>query len=214
MRTPEEMVEQAQAAREGGNDRASFIELDDDVTADPDCGEGERSTVGDGEAPEVMEGVYDGRPYVIAIWSEVTDDWRLNLKAHKGKLLGDVPADYLVWMLRSNFPAAWHLAVHAALEQRGEVPPEVNVSRHAVERLSTRALEIYTLQRREDEGIFAFAERMVEEALASGRNLGPGNEPNTVRWSYFGVVWVVATDGPVPALLTCWSEDEERTGDG
>ncbi len=85
---------------------------------------------------------------------------------HEGKSIMRVKAEYLFWMVRVRHTYATEAQVE--LDRRGTKLPDFEISVHAVDRASTRCLDLYQASRRRNEGIFTWLGRMAQKALDSG----------------------------------------------
>ena len=84
---------------------------------------------------------------------------------HQGTLLTRVPVSYLKWMANEVKKGQWKELAKAELERRGSTLPEIELSRHAIDRASLRVREIWQETTLPDEGLASWLERMCLEAL-------------------------------------------------
>lgn len=146
----------------------------------------------------------------------------------KGTLLTRVPVSYLRWAITQQIEARqplpdirpvprsvpFHEAAAAELQRRGERVFEVEISAHAVDRLSQSGLEVWQRQRGETtsgapEGIYSFLERVLAEIVQTDdrvvwalREAEETGKPAQVETQYLGLKWVIQTDLALPFLLT------------
>lgn len=154
-----------------------------------------------------------------------TQNLLMPLGKHRGERVTRIPVNYLNWAysvsmnapikLKDNTVVPFHKVAKAEIERRGERVQDFDVSAHAIDRLSLKFLRIWQETRKEDEGIYAWAQRMVSEAyklytaaksnLAQPvPNLSPTilEEKNKVTVELHGIKWVIQTDLAIPVLLT------------
>lgn len=100
---------------------------------------------------------------------------------HEGELFTRIPASYLRWMVNEG-AKEWHFA-QAELDRRGTTLPDIEVSRHAIDRASLRCLQIWNASAlNTDEGLLSWIERMGQEAIEAD----PKNTSGTYRYNPTG----------------------------
>lgn len=92
---------------------------------------------------------------------------------HRGESIMRVPAGYLLWMVRVRHIYAEEAQIE--LDRRGTKLPDFEVSVHAVDRASTRCLDLYQAHRHKHEGIFTWLGRMAQKALNNGTKQDEGD---------------------------------------
>lgn len=117
---------------------------------------------------------------------------------HKGTLYTRLPVSYLTWMVGSNHSRA-ELAV-AELARRGTTTPDLDVSGHALDRVSLYCLEIWKSTSREKEGISSWLHRIAREALTANNTDSKG------RHAYLGMKLVFELEHRWPVLKTVFND--------
>lgn len=137
---------------------------------------------------------------------------KLKFGKYKGKLFTRVPVGYLTWLfaggvtgpveLHGGEIVKAHEAAEAELLRRGK-RVDVEVSGHAIDRISWHGMDAWRSTRKPNEGLFTWAQRMTLEALDSRKAEGKGlPESEGLRINWNGLIWVVRTDQLVPVLKT------------
>lgn len=114
---------------------------------------------------------------------------------HKGELYTRIPASYLRWMVNEG-AKGWHFA-QAELDRRGTKLPDIEVSRHAIDRASCRCWKTWEATRlNDDEGILSWIERIGQEAM----DADPDNQGEAYR--YLGLQIIIAKGEQYPIVKT------------
>ncbi len=92
-----------------------------------------------------------------------TQNIKINFGKHKGTLFTRLPVSYLRWIVneRANM---WEFA-KAEIERRGHKLPEIEISAHAINNASLRALNFYLSDRKGNEGLHTWLERITLETI-------------------------------------------------
>lgn len=127
----------------------------------------------------------------------------LDFGRHYGETWGRVPVRYLHWMVQVGHTQQDRAAKE--LKRRGsEEVPELDISKHAVDRASLRLLNDWQQTRRWDEGLYSWLLRKGLEALEKGE------KEDTGIYVYEGVQWVFQSlDLVWPTLKTVIKRDRE-----
>jgi len=86
---------------------------------------------------------------------------------HKGTPWTQVPVSYLNWIVNEQDHSRKTIA-EAELKRRGTVVPDIDISGHAIDRVSQQCLSIWEETRINDEGLHAWLVRMASEARSLG----------------------------------------------
>lgn len=114
---------------------------------------------------------------------------------HKGELYTRIPASYLRWMVNEG-AKDWHFA-QAELDRRGTKLPDIEVSRHAIDRASVRCRKIWhNTKVDDDEGILSWIERIAQEAM----DADPDNQGEAYR--YQGLQIIIQKGEQYPIVKT------------
>lgn len=105
-----------------------------------------------------------------------------------------IPVGYLRWMV--NVRHAQAESARRELERRGTTFPDLELSGHAIDRVSQRMLDEWQRRRRGDEGLNSWLHRTARDALDRGHDLGRG------RHEWEGAIYVFAMDNEWPVLMT------------
>ena len=115
----------------------------------------------------------------------------------RGRFVGQpitrVNVNYLFWMVNDGFLSEY---AEKELNRRGTKLPTCEVSPHAINRLSLKFLGIWKRTRYEEEGLHAWAMRMVKQAIEYGTLL------TEERYLYINIVWVIKYFDKWPVLKT------------
>jgi len=125
----------------------------------------------------------------------MTSSEYISFGRHRGLPYTRVPVSYLRWMINCNHPEK-NLA-EEELKRRGSVFPNVEISGHAIDRVSLRCLDIWQAAHRENEGIHAWLVRICEEALKK-----PLHQKRRIH--HMGLVLIFEYEGSWPVLKTAW----------
>lgn len=113
---------------------------------------------------------------------------------HSGELYTRIPVSYLKWMVNSRHQDAE--IAQAELDRRGTVTPDIEISGHAIDRISQNGLHFWEVYRDDGEGLHAWMARAAIEALDKGEFLPSG------KIRYAGLKWVIESDGVWPVVKT------------
>jgi len=119
---------------------------------------------------------------------------------HRGKRYTRLPVSYLKWMVRCNHtrkPIA-----EAELQRRGTTTPDMDISGHAIDRISLVCLKKWQETSNKDEGLNSWIVRMCKEALSKST---PDDEG---RIHYNGMRLVFEMDEEWPVLKTVMRKDK------
>jgi len=136
---------------------------------------------------------------------------KINFGKYDGESLMRVPVSYLKWavtngvdrMLRTPTGAQpFHELAKAELTRRGERTDSVEISAHAIDRVSTRFLEDYIKTKREVspgkwEGLYSWIERHAAKAAEKSIQAS-----GIVRINHVGICWVFDFSMALPVLKT------------
>lgn len=117
----------------------------------------------------------------------------------EGQLLTRIPVGYLQWAINTNvdtildtvegkFP--FHELAKAEIERRGERIKDMDISAHAIDRFSLKYLKVWRDNRKPDEGLMSFMQRMGLEAWQNRWTL-PHDKQEDNHWKVFhiGIEW-------------------------
>lgn len=115
---------------------------------------------------------------------------------HEGKLYTRIPVSYLKWMVNRNHPKAY--IASAELARRGTVTPEIEITGHAIDRVSLRHMDKYLESRRSKEGIHAWLHRMAKKSKSKKFQYKKSH------YRYNGITFVFSEEGETiwPVLKT------------
>lgn len=146
-----------------------------------------------------------------------------------GQLLTRVPVGYLQWAITQRIDHSqplpdsrpvpvsipFHEAAALELERRGERIHEIEISAHAVDRMSQVGLDVWERHRapavpgKAHEGVYSFLERCVDSICRLDANVGHAmneaavtGKPEQVKTGYLGLEWVIQVNLALPVLLT------------
>jgi hypothetical protein len=122
-----------------------------------------------------------------------THGLKINFGKHKGELFTRLPLTYIKWMINGNTPLAD--IAKAELKRRGSKLPEIELSRHAIDRASLYLLVKWSTDCNDNEGLATWLERVTLEALAQGVPIG-----NKIH--YKGMKFVIKEGEEFPILVT------------
>lgn len=143
----------------------------------------------------------------------------LGFGPHAGTPLPHVPASYLLWMVNLDPPHSQAEVAREELDRRGTVVPELDVSHHAVNRVSQSLLHVYLTDRRMEqygpEGIYNWLCRVAQEALDSLESRGMSlDDEGRIGVEHIGLKFVFGNTRYWPILLTVaptWPDDAFRS---
>lgn len=132
---------------------------------------------------------------------------------HSGQLLTRVPISYLNWgvavgaegpvELKDGTTVKFFEAARAEIERRGERIQNVEVSGHAIDRISQRHRKKWHETKKEGEGLYTWAQRMTLEALDSVKEYGEDDlDDGKLTVEYKGMKLVIIMNQVIPTLLT------------
>jgi hypothetical protein len=130
---------------------------------------------------------------------------------HRGQLLTRVPIGYLRWgvgagvdqkvRLKDGKEVAFKDIASVEIERRGERTMDVDISPHAIDRISQRFLSEWKRTRNNGEGIYSWAQRRVQE-LRGRKDVEMESNDGNVTIKEGDIKWVIKVDQPVPTLIT------------
>lgn len=115
---------------------------------------------------------------------------------HTGERITRVPLSYLKWMANTSTNEKWRGLAKAELERRGSSLPSIELSAHAIDNASLRALDLWHRFSNTGEGLHSWLQRMVLEALEKGER-SEGD-----RIAYRGMILVIVEGEEFPVLKT------------
>ena len=118
---------------------------------------------------------------------------------HKGEPIGELPDDYLLNIVKRGFRGADK--ARDELVRRGVPLPCCSVTKHAVDRASTRLLDYWRSTSKKDEGLQTWLLRVANAALRNGTEAG---EHIVHKGLKFGFTY----SGPWPVLQTVMLNDK------
>jgi len=113
---------------------------------------------------------------------------------HKGEPYTRLPVNYLLWMVNSNHSHAD--IAESELKRRGTVFPDLDISGHAIDRVSIHSRKIWHETKLEDEGLHAWLLRVCKEALEANKIDKKG------RYKWGLLRFVIEMQGKWPILKT------------
>lgn len=124
----------------------------------------------------------------------ITENIKIDYGKHNGELFTRLPVSYLRWMINEKADM-WQYA-KAEIERRGHKLPEIELSAHAINNASLRALEFYLKDRKQDEGLHTWLERITLETIESN------NDYENRKLAYKKLLLVVEKGEEFPVLKT------------
>lgn len=128
----------------------------------------------------------------------------------KQTLLTRIPFNYLRWGITTKCDGKvrlsdgnivdFHEIAKIELERRGE-RIDVDISPHAIDRISQKFLNVWMSTRTDGEGIYSWAQRVVLEAMKEEPIETTKREPKRDTYKHLGRKWVIQ-DMVVPVLIT------------
>lgn len=130
---------------------------------------------------------------------------------HQGQLLTRVPIGYLNWgvavaadgpvELSDGRMVAFHEAARAEIQRRGERIQDMDISGHAIDRMSDRYISRWADLKKEGEGLYSFMQRVAKAAIDENAGAEP-DERGIVQVNKHGLVWCIKVDQAVPTVIT------------
>lgn len=145
-----------------------------------------------------------------------TRDVVLTFGAHKEKHISRVPVRYLIWAInekvhnqlryrRGQTELFWKLA-EAEIDRRALVTKQYGVTKEAIDFISRLHYNVYLQTREPNEGIFSWAERMLEVAVdyidRESDNVAPGAREGERVVLMGGIRWYVQMEEGTPRLMS------------
>lgn len=162
-----------------------------------------------------------GQLTTIRRWNRPLNTKRiiLNFGPHAGTPLPHVPASYLLWMVNLEPPHSQAEVAREELDRRGTVVPDLDVSNHAINRVSQSLLHVYLTDRRTEqhgpEGIYNWLCRVAQEALDNLEIRGGSlDDEGRATVEHMGLKFVFGNTAYWPVLLTVapsWPDDAFRS---
>ena len=125
-----------------------------------------------------------------------THNLRIEFGKFKGELWTRLPVSYLRWIVNNSgfIGRGERELAQSELERRGTVLPEIEISGHAIDKVSLRALDLWQGSKRKREGIHHWLHRQCLAAIAAAGRLE--------RIEHLGLILVFDHSGCMPALKT------------
>ena len=137
-----------------------------------------------------------------------THNARVEFGRHRGNLVTRIPVSYLTWAISNRIDYKCALAdglkvpfceaAMAELDRRGIRIADMDISLHAIDRISQRYIKTWEDTRQEGEGIASWAQRVARDAFQSEKTEGA----TQVTIQHLGIKWVFQADLLVPTVLT------------
>jgi len=131
---------------------------------------------------------------------------------HKGTLVTRVPVGYLRWAvgqeagcpveLPDGTRVPFEAVARAEIARRGDRLQDIEVSGHAIDRLSQRFLKVWEDRRREGEGLYTWAQREALELSRTPLENCKAHTEHTITVHAHGAYWVIQRNLVIPVLLT------------
>lgn len=154
-----------------------------------------------------------------------THGLKMTFGKHVGELVTRVPVGYLRWAvsigadsevpLKDGGSVPFAEVAKAEIERRGERLQDVEVSAHAIDRLSLRFRKVWHENRNPDDGLYTWAQKYTLGLLAmwkAGKIQPKETEDRMVDgqlvvervvFEHLGIKWVIQVNLVIPVLLTC-----------
>lgn len=127
-----------------------------------------------------------------------------------------VPISYLIWAMMDKVPvrlryrrgkfAKFYELCEAEVERRGSIVPQYFVSKEAIDFISRLHFNVYKATCEPNEGIFSWAERMLEIAVEyidrNADNVAPGSREGELCVLIAGIRWYVQMKDGIPRLIS------------
>lgn len=140
----------------------------------------------------------------------------LTFGSFEGQPLTALPTSYLVWAMsnriyalhrwkRGRFAKFYELC-EAEVDRRGSIVPQYFVSKEAIDFISRLHHDVYIGTRDPNEGMFSWAERMLEMAVdyidRNADNVVPGGREGEFCVLMGGIRWYVQMEDGIPRLTS------------
>lgn len=129
-----------------------------------------------------------------------THRMRVDFGKHKGQLVTRLPINYLEWHINEASP--FEQVARAELKRRGIKigTVKIEITNHAIDRASLRAMGMYLSGRNKNEGIYSWLKRIALEAIDKA---GPDNYANDYKLYHECGLKLVFKQGKLyPTLVT------------
>jgi hypothetical protein len=130
----------------------------------------------------------------------------------RGQLITRVPVSYLNWSIANKVTqpvetkggtVPFSEVAAAEIKRRGERRQDIDVSGHAIDRMSTKHLQVWYQNRQTDEGLLSFMQRVGLEAWSNRWTLPTSRDEKDGSWKifYLNVDWVIF-EMAIPVIKT------------
>jgi hypothetical protein len=123
-----------------------------------------------------------------------TSNVKINYGKHKGSLITRLPVSYLRWMANEKAPMSDYAM--AEIKRRNHKLPEIEISVHAINNATLRALGFYKRDRMEGEGLYSWLERISLDSIATN------SDYDNKKIRYKEIVIVLSKGQEYPILKT------------
>lgn len=145
-----------------------------------------------------------------------TADVIVGFGSHEGKPLRCVPVGYLLWAIGQDVRSFEKLEdgtrvrfsqlAQAEIERRGSLVSDYHITGDAIDFLSRLHLDVWKGTREPDEGLHAWATRMLKLAVecidTNKNNVSPAGRPGEMVVVMGGLYWYVQVEDGVPRLIS------------
>lgn len=123
---------------------------------------------------------------------------------YKGMPWTRVPISYLKWLV--NEKTQYAEKAMDEIKRRGtEAKSDIEISNHAIDRVSLRCLDTWRGDAKNGEGLYTWLNRVVSEAIQD-------DGKKSSRIVYKGMVLIIAYGDLYPTLLTIYNSGESLLG--
>jgi hypothetical protein len=124
---------------------------------------------------------------------------------HKGELYTRIPVSYLLWMVNADHSRKE--IAEAELERRGTTLPDIDISGHAIDRMTQKCYRQMKEEKAYEEGLHSWMVKTAREALEKGKKV------NDTKFIYKSIQWVYELSGCWPVLRTVMPEKKKKHKD-
>lgn len=138
-----------------------------------------------------------------------THDLYVQFGKYDGQRITRLPYSYLMWAVANDVQASvttrdgdkpFCLVAAAEIKRRGERIMDIDVSAHALDRISLRYLKKWQLERGHEEGLVNWAQRHAREAWTA-RTVADQKDDGTWEIEHFDMKWVIE-EKAIPVVKT------------
>lgn len=138
-----------------------------------------------------------------------THDLFIQFGKYDGQRVTRVPYSYLKWAISNEVAAPvttrdgdrpFHEVAAAEIKRRGERMQSIDITSHAVDKLSLRHLKKWKADRGNDEGLYSWAQRRAMEAW-NARTVADQRDDEVWEIKHFDIKWVIE-DQAIPVVKT------------